>query len=208
MCVVATMIVAGCSGSTGGVGSAVPSSPASSATTHDFPSTSPSASLPQPHVLVQVPGGVEAATYDEVGNIRFWRNPSTTWQQVGRSTYPFDAQLGESAPSVKVTGALISGMKDATFIVHGTFTTDGGGNAVAFTDGANGWGVIKAQPDGNLAPSGQPVGNDRIGLSFDLAFVDGKLQTKDCPTDRPLADCAGHPVSKLWVWSGQDFRRA
>jgi hypothetical protein len=155
-------------------------------------------------VRVRVPGGFEAATWDEVGNIAFWHDAT----QVGKSTYPFDPSLGEDTPRVKVTGALIAGMTHATFIVHGTFTTDGGGNAVAFTAAPTGWGVIKAQRDGNLAPSAAPVGNDRIGLSYDLGFVGGKLQTKDCPTDRPIVDCASHPVTKLWVWSGQAFRRA
>ncbi len=155
-------------------------------------------------MLVQVPSGSEGATYDEVGNITFWHDG----QQVAKSTYPYDATLGEATPSVRVSGALISGMTHATFIVHGTFTTDGGGNAVAFTSGPKGWGVIKAQRNGDLAPSGQAVGNDRIGLSFGLAFADGKLQTQDCPTDRPLAECASHPVTKLWVWNGTEFERA
>jgi hypothetical protein len=32
------------------------------------------------------------------------------------------------------------------------FTTDGTGNAVAYTTGSNGWGAIKAEPNSNLAP--------------------------------------------------------
>jgi hypothetical protein len=229
---------AGCSASTGGVGSAAPGSGgASTPTSPDFPSTTPgpssaaaatapssSAGAPtvaqraarltaqtngEAHVIVSVPGGYEAATYTQAGAIEFWHDPptSTTWQQIGQSTYPYDAQLG-TPPDARVRGALLAGMTHATFIVHGTFTTDGGGNAVAFTTGSKGWGAIKAEPNGNIGPSGQPVGSNKIGLTFDVAFADGKLQTKDCPTNRPIADCAGHPVTKLWAWTGHDFRLA
>ena len=161
------------------------------------------------HVIVAIPGGYEAAVFDQTGNISFWRDAvlTTTWRQVGRSSYPWDAQLG-TPPDATVQGALLQAMTHATFIVHGTFTTDGGGNAVAFTTGAKGWGAIKAEPNGNIGPSGQPVGNDKIGLSYGFAFVDRKLQTEDCPTNRPIADCSAHPITNLWVWTGHDFRLA
>ena len=160
------------------------------------------------HALVTVPGGYEAAVYDQHGTIEFWgvQNSAAQWSRLGASSYPVVTQLGP--PQAQVSGALLHGMQHATFIVHGVFTGDGSGNAVAYTDGPHGWGAIKAEPSGNIGPSGHPVGSDQIGLSFDFGFVGGQLETKDCPTNRPIYQCGAHPVIKLWVWTGQDFRLA
>ena len=159
-------------------------------------------------VLVRVPGGYEAATYDQRGGIRFWseRDSARVWTPLGASRYPAAKALG--APHASAQGALLRRMRHATFIVHGIFTGDSSGNAVAYTTGSKGWGTIKAKHNGNIGPSGAPVGADRIGLSFDFAFRNGELQTKDCPTNRPIADCGRHPVTKLWVWTGSEFARA
>jgi hypothetical protein len=156
---------------------------------------------------VRVRGGFEAATYDQSGHIRFWFEPTeaATWELVGRSRYPDIAQLGP--PHATTQGALLRNMADATFIVRGTFSGDGSGNAVAFTDGRQGWGAIKAEPNGNIGPSGRPVGADLIGLSYDFGFRDGYLVTKDCPANRPISECDQHPVVKEWVWAGHDFVR-
>jgi hypothetical protein len=160
------------------------------------------------NVLVRVPGGYQAASWDQNGRIGFWSEAiaDTTWRLIGHSGYPDVAALGP--PQATARGALLRNMRNATFIVHGNFTGDGSGNAVAFTTGPYGWGAIKAQPDGNIAPSGHPVGADLIGLGYDFAFRDGYLETKDCSTDRPISDCDEHPVTKLWVWAGDHFVRA
>ncbi len=160
-------------------------------------------------VLVAVPGGYEAASYDQLGQIQFWRNSGSTlsWQQLGASRYPYAPSLG-APPDARATGALLQGMQHATFIVTGVFTGDSSGNAVAFTTGANGWGVIKAEPDGNIGPSGAPVGADGLGLSYGFAFAGGTLETQDCPLNQPIAACGVNPVTKYWVWTGHDFRRA
>jgi len=155
-----------------------------------------------------VPGGYEAATYDQAGHVGFWYDSqaSTSWRQVGSSRYPYVPDLG--APRAIMQGALLSTMAHATFIVRGTFTGDSSGNAVAFTTGRSGWGAIKAEPNGNIGSSGQPVGSNQIGLGYDFGFVRGRLQTKDCPTNRPISDCDTYPVVKLWQWAGHDFRQA
>jgi hypothetical protein len=160
------------------------------------------------HVLVPIPRGYEAATYDRTGGIQFWRVVGTEpgWRQVGVSSYP--AEVDGKPYDVSVTGALLHGMKNATFIVRGQFTTDNSGLAVAYTTGPKGWGAIKAESNGNIGPSGKPVGSDRIGLSRGFAFVGGDLQTEDCPQNLPIASCGGHEVVKLWRWSGKDFTRA
>jgi hypothetical protein len=161
----------------------------------------------QAHVLVAVPGGFEAATYDRVGGIQFWRSVglAVDWTRTGGSRYPDEV---DGRPyQVAVSGARLRGMVHATFIVKGQFTADNSGLAVAYTTGLKGWGAIKAEPSGNIGPSGQPVGADRIGLSLNFGFVSGRLQTQDCPLNQPIANCGANPVTKLWAWTGADFRR-
>jgi hypothetical protein len=162
-----------------------------------------------PSAIVAVPAGFEAITWDQSTHVGFWQDPttSTTWQRVGESEYPWVPAIG-SPPQATATGALLTGMQHATFVVTGNFSGDGSGNAVAYTTGANGWGVIKAEPNGNIGPSGQPVSADRIGLSYGFGFVGGLLETKDCNPSFPIADCGGPTtILKLWTWTGADFRR-
>jgi hypothetical protein len=159
-------------------------------------------------VLVAVPGGYEAADYDQTGEMGFWREATTAaiWTLIGESSYPIVPDVGP--PQATTIGRLLLGMRDATFIVHGNFTGDGSGNAVAYTTGAKGWGTIKAERNGNIGSSGESVGADEVGLAYDFAFVRGHLVTKDCPTNRPISDCGSHPVTKTWTWTGHDFKHA
>lgn len=156
--------------------------------------------------LVTVSSGYEAASWDQSGGIRFWTNTgrSTAWQQVGSSRYPYASAIG--APHANVTGADLTGIRHATFIVRGFFTGDGSGNAVAFSDGLRGWGAIKAEPSGRIGPSGAPIGSDQIGLSFDFGFDNGMLVTKDCNPNYAFAECGGPTtIVKHWRWNGTDF---
>jgi hypothetical protein len=160
--------------------------------------------------LVALAGGYEAISYDQATHVQFWKNSgnSTSWQQIGASSYPYNAAVG-APPGAKASGALLTNMSDATFIVSGLFSGDGSGNAVSFTtDGGKGWGVIKAEKNGNIAPSGQPVAADRIGLGFGFGFDHGRLVTKDCALNQPTAACGGPTtVIKYWLWTGTDFRQ-
>jgi pimeloyl-ACP methyl ester carboxylesterase len=106
--------------------------------------------------IVKVPVGYEAATWDGNGNIDFWKLSSGPWQKVGASRYP---DLGPNDPpyDTTVTGALLSGMSDATFIADGEFTGDGTGTAVAYTNSPHGWGVVATGPNNTLVPSGAPA---------------------------------------------------
>ncbi|PZS29226.1 MAG: hypothetical protein DLM58_15795 [Pseudonocardiales bacterium] len=162
----------------------------------------------QAHVLVQVSGGFEAASFDQHTNIQFWRSVGNTvsWTQIGQSSYPYSPAVGSPAQAT-VHGALLSRMQHATFILTANLTGDGSGNDVAYTTGARGWGVIKAEPNGNIGPSGQPVGEDKIGLAYHFAFASGRLKTEDCPSDKPIASCGTDHVDKLWLWTGSDFAR-
>ena len=156
------------------------------------------------NVVVAVPGSYEALTYDQAGHLAFWRHGST-WRRVGTSTFPYDATFNAS-PSAKADGALLRNMTHATFIVNGFFSGDGSGNAVAYTTGVKGWGAIKAEPNGNIGPSGQGVGYSAIGLADEFEFAHGLLMSADCSDSGPIADCGGsHRVIKFWRWAGHDF---
>ena len=160
------------------------------------------------HVLVAIARGFEAATFDQHANIQFWRSVGNTvdWTQVGQSTYPYSPAVGSPAQAT-VQGALLSRMQHATFILTANLTGDGSGNDVAYTTGARGWGAIKAEANGNIGPSGQPIGPDKIGLSYHFAFVAGRLKTEDCPSNKPIATCGTDHVDKLWLWTGSDFKQ-
>jgi hypothetical protein len=157
--------------------------------------------------VVQVPvdGGVEIMVVGQTGNVSFWAESTDTLQRVGASTYPYaPASLG--SPEPVGSGGVLTNMSDATFVVHGTFTGDGSGNAVAYTNGPDGWGLIKAASDGDLVPSGQGIAADQIGLSNDFALVGGRLETFDCSSTLPTSDCGGNNrVIKYWTWMTDHF---
>jgi hypothetical protein len=158
----------------------------------------------QGHVIVNVPGAVEAMTFDQRGHVTFWRH-TTAWANVGHSSYPFDATFAPSALA-KGKGTLLSGMSHATFIATGLFSGDGSGSAIAYTTGAKGWGAIKAEANGNIGPSGQGVTFGGIGLAEGFGFVNGLLMSADCSSTLPIADCGGNQrVIKYWRWAGHDF---
>src|SRR4030081_1772093 len=91
-------------------------------------------------VMVAVPGGYEAALYDQYGHISFWRDVGS-WQAEGRLMYPRDLGEGTNkaicgAPGVAVTGSLLPGAQHAAYIVCGQFSGDGSGWDVIFTQGS------------------------------------------------------------------------
>jgi hypothetical protein len=157
-------------------------------------------------VQTTTPNGSELMVLGQTGKVTFWSydSASESLVQAGSSTYPYSAALGP--PSARGRGTVLSGMSHATFIVTGTMTGDGSGNAVAYTIGAKGWGAIKAQKNGNLAPSGAGIGTDRIGLSQGFDFSGGELETADCSSTLPISSCGGNNrVLKFWSWNGTQF---
>jgi hypothetical protein len=155
--------------------------------------------------MYQGSGDYQAATYDQNGHIAFWQYaPDTNWTKVGDGTYPTDMQP-YTPVGAKVTSGQVNGMANATFIVTGMFSNDGGVNAIAYTSGNGlhtpGWGAVKAKPDGNLAPSGASAGSDGLGLSNEFDLVNGELETADCSSTLPMAECGGNQrVLKFWAW--------
>lgn len=159
-------------------------------------------------VVVAKTDGSETMVVNQTGTVTFWKYDSSkyTITKIGRSTYPY-APKDLGPPKAVGRGTVLKGMVHATFIVAGVFSTDGSGNAVAYTFGSGGWGAIKAQKSGNLAPSGQGVGVSAIGLSQGFDFVNGLLETADCSSTLPYSQCGGNRrVLKRWEWDGSEFR--
>jgi hypothetical protein len=158
-------------------------------------------------VLVTTSTGYETMVVAQTGKVSFWRYRSSdvSVAKIGLSSYPYDLKsLGP--PYAVGRGAVLKGMVHATFIVTGVFSTDGSGNAVAYTTGPQGWGAIKAARNGNLTPSGTGVGLRGIGLSQGFEFVLGQLETADCSTAIPISQCSdNNRVLKIWTWTGTEF---
>ncbi len=158
------------------------------------------------HDIVSIPGGFEAATFDQAGHIDFWKSTATgSWQRVGTSTYPMlPPEFG--APDVTVEGTLLTSMTDATFVAHGNFSGDGTGNAVAFTNGPKGWGVIAPGANNTLVATGRPsTDNTTPGNSFAETFNQGLLETTQQNYDFWAAIGSTFSLVTDWRWDGTHF---
>ena len=157
-------------------------------------------------VLVAVPGGFEAASYDQLGHLQFW--------QQRRRLDDLDAGRGEqlslrsgarAAARAASAARILAGMQHATFIVYGVFTGDGSGNAVAFTTGARRLGCDQGRAERQHRPVGRAGRSGSHRAVVQLRLRGGHLITEDCPTNRPLSQCGAHPIVKRWSWTGSDF---
>jgi hypothetical protein len=158
---------------------------------------------------VPVPKGYEAAAWDKTGRVTFWKwtNASRTWDRVGASTYPV-LHLPFATPHTTITGALLTGMTDATFIANGLFSGDGTGNFIAFTNGPRGWGTIAPGPDDTLIPTGnKSTDNATPGNSFTELFHGGSLEISD-PGNLPFGpDGEEWQVERTYAWSAGEFHQ-
>jgi hypothetical protein len=163
----------------------------------DFPSGLPSA-------IVSTPSGYEAATWDQQGNIDFWKLIDGQWTMQGKSRYPV---LPNDVIDTSVTGALLSNMSDAVFIARGAFTGDGSGSAVAFTNGAHGWGTIAGTAIGQpLQATGQAAtDNTTPGLALAIDYRDGFLDVSYHNDDFPTASGTWFDLNIEWAWNGYEF---
>ena len=165
--------------------------------------------MPLVTALVAVPGGYEAAAWDKTGGVTFWKwtHASQTWDQIGASTYPV-LHLPFARPHTTITGALLTGMRDATFIANGLFSGDGTGNFIAFTNGPRGWGTIAPGPVGTLIPTGnKSTDNTTPGNSFTELFHGGYLEISD-PGYLPFGpDGEEWQIARTYAWSAGAFHQ-
>ena len=158
---------------------------------------------------VAVPGGYEAAAWGKTGRITFWKwtTASRTWDQVGASTYPV-LPRSFGTPSTTITGALLTGMSDATFIANGLFSGDGTGNFIAFTNGPRGWGTIAPGRAGTLIPTGnKSTDNTTPGNSYTELFRAGHLEISG-PGNLPFGPNGEEwQVARTYAWSAGAFHQ-
>jgi hypothetical protein len=140
----------------------------------------------------------EAAVYDKVGHINFWKSSGAKWAEIGRSTYP---RLEPSpSPLGNVIGRELGGMADATFIATGVFTGDSTGSALAFGKGRRGWGTVAWEPGNVLVPTGAgSTDNNTPGIYFDEQFSGNELETTSL---NPYLTTAMnyYPLTTYWSW--------
>jgi hypothetical protein len=153
------------------------------------------------HCLVQVPGGWDAATYDETGDIRLWTWRSGTWARVAQRRYPAPADSGP----VTVDGVLLDGMEDATFALTGPLGPSRSDATVAYAAGPEGWGAVVPTATGQLASDGGDLPT-YAGLPDGVDhFVDGQLETVNVPDVLSTPVDAAFPVIRQWAWTGRAF---
>lgn len=115
--------------------------------------------------VIAVPGGgydaMVSGNTTNVGQVNFWHH-DTSWRKVGDSTYPYEnARVAQRPLTDPVRAQVLNGMAHPIFILNGAFSGDSTANAIGYTKGPRGWGVIKAQPNGNLASSGRASASGR-----------------------------------------------
>jgi hypothetical protein len=161
--------------------------------------------------IVQTPGGYEAATYDQHSHIDFWTLTGTgPWVEAARGYYPTLAYGGQGE-NVTVAGRLLTGMTDATFIVTGAFSGDGTGNALAYTHGPQGWGVLTNNSGNSLTVSSGTVEANpatEAGIDTHDYFTGGMLETSDNSGAFDIAFAASFPLDWYWTWSHTHFSLA
>jgi hypothetical protein len=163
--------------------------------------------MPRATAPIAVPGGYEAAAWDEAGHVTFWKwtARAATWRQVGASTYPV---VGTEPIDTQISGALLSGMTDATFIANGFFSGDGTGTYIAFTNGPHGWGTIAPGPgEDTLMPTGNAsTDNTTPGNSYAELFSDGDLDRIDTGVLPFGPNGEEWEIERGYAWSGEEFR--
>jgi hypothetical protein len=158
----------------------------------------------QPSAIVRTRSGYEAATWDEHGNIDFWKPINGKWALQGKSRYPV---LPGDVIDTTVTGALLSNMSDAVFIARGAFTGDGSGSAVAYTNGVHGWGTIAGTATGQpLQATGRAATNNTTpGLALSMDFRGGLLDIDYHNNDFATAAGTWLDLNIEWGWNGSEF---
>jgi len=161
--------------------------------------------------LVAIPGGFDAATWDQNGNIDFWQLVGEdSWTKLKASTYPILGSASLNPPNATVTGALLVGMSQATFVVQGSLSGDGTANAVVFGPGPSGYGTLVTEGSTSLVSTGQ--GYSSISSSgadprdYDAQFQGDELITEQNSGAFDNAFGAGFPTSWTWHWVGNEFQ--
>ncbi len=160
-------------------------------------------------VVVPLRTGFEAAAYDQYGHIDFWAGTSASWTLQAARMYQSDAADSETAAAytgtgVSVSGALLPGMSDATFVVQSAgFSGDGSASYDVYTRGASGWGYV-AQSGTRLMPTGRSATSPQDAF-FGAWLHSAGLQTADEPGVFSAAVGSYVPLVDWWRWDNGRF---
>lgn len=159
--------------------------------------------------VVGLPGGFEAVLFDDTGHLRFWSSvDGSHWSQDQTASYRYDARDAKGQ-QLTATGTVLTGMKNATFILHGIFSGDGTGNAMAYTYGPHGWGPVlwPGSPEqrswGKLVVASElPPETSTIQVAdYKMTFNRGNLVTYDCDASHGAATCGANLIASAWRWN-------
>lgn len=150
--------------------------------------------------VVATDAGFEAATYDQHGHLDFWADTSGSWTRQAARTYP-----GSAGRGVTVSGALLPGMPDATFVLDSPgLVEDDSARAVVYARGGSGWGILSRKGSA-LVPAGHPAVSAQA-LFFGAWLLPAGLRTSvESETTAEAIAGSVNPIVDYWRWSNGRF---
>jgi hypothetical protein len=150
--------------------------------------------------VVATGAAFEAATYDQHGHLDFWADTSGSWTRQAARTYP-----GSTGRGVTVSGALLPGMLDATFVLDSPgLVEDGSVRAVVYARGGSGWGILSRKGSA-LVPAGRPAASAQA-LFFGAWLLPGGLRTSvESGTVAEAIAGTVNPIVDYWRWTNRRF---
>lgn len=157
-------------------------------------------------VSVAVPGGLQAAVYDQHGHVGFYGLPggAHTWTHLGSSSYPV-LQPATTTRIYTARGVRLTGMSNAVFIFTGYFTGDGSADYLAFGTGPHGWGVLDARGNTVVATGHGSTDNTTPGLALHIQATGGLLEVSSPSDTLSVAQSPLLPVNRFYHWTGTAF---
>ena len=160
-------------------------------------------------VIVPLSAGFEAASYDQYGHLDFWADTSGSWVLQAARKYQSDS--ADSGPTgsytgqgVTVSGALLPGMSDATFVVYSLgFSGDGSASADVYARGESGWGFV-TQRGTSLVPTGRSATSVRDAF-YGASLLPAGLRTSFESSAFSSATGSFIPLVNYWQWDNGRF---
>lgn len=152
--------------------------------------------------VVPVTGGAEAVTWGSVASVLVWH-----WSQ-GEQAWRTAATIATTAQNgrLSVTGSVVSGAADATFVIGDPFGGGGRYGYVGIAKGASGWGVLSGSDPTTSRLNIDPRGRIGDGVQA-MGFGGGQLATDYQNSYFPQSDQDKYPFEIFWNFDGSGFVR-
>lgn len=151
--------------------------------------------------VVATGAGFEAATYDQHGNLDFWSDTSGSWARQAARTYPG----GSAGRGVTVSGALLPGMRDATFVLDSPgLSEDDSVSAVVYARGGSGWGILSREGSA-LVPADHPAASGQAFFFGAWLLTVGLRTAVESETVPDAIAGSVNPIVDYWRWSNGRF---